>query len=182
MAHLRLVFWRGTSERRIRSTLLRSSIFRARSHSWRTNSHTCAWTCNGSKPITSSYCVSNRIWSWRSPPTGGCWMERTCKNTESFLKAEIILCCFLLTHYSFLYPDNAEGSISDYIYIYAFSRRFYPKWLTVHSGYTFNFFMCVPWELNPQPFAQLMQCSTTEPQEHMIYAISCDMFPFCFSA
>ncbi len=30
--------------------------------------------------------------------------------------------------------------------------------------------MCVLWELNPQPFALLMQCSTTEPQEHMIYA------------
>ncbi len=25
--------------------------------------------------------------------------------------------------------------------------------------------MCVPWELNPQPFALLRQCSTTEPQE-----------------
>ncbi len=28
------------------------------------------------------------------------------------------------------------------------------------------FFMCVPWELNPQTFALLTQCSTTEPQEH----------------
>ncbi len=36
-------------------------------------------------------------------------------------------------------------------YIYAFSRRFYPKRLTVHSGYTFIVSMCVPWELNPQP-------------------------------
>ncbi len=27
--------------------------------------------------------------------------------------------------------------------------------------------MCVPWDLNPQPFALLTQCSTTEPQEHM---------------
>ncbi len=36
-----------------------------------------------------------------------------------------------------------------YIYIYAFSRRFYPKRLTVHSGYTLS--VCVPWELNPQP-------------------------------
>ncbi len=27
--------------------------------------------------------------------------------------------------------------------------------------------MCVPWELNPQPFALLMQSSTTEPQEHI---------------
>ncbi len=26
--------------------------------------------------------------------------------------------------------------------------------------------MCVPRELNPQPFALLTQCSTTEPQEH----------------
>ncbi len=25
-----------------------------------------------------------------------------------------------------------------YIYIYAFSRRFYPKRLTVHSGYTYG--------------------------------------------
>ncbi len=35
---------------------------------------------------------------------------------------------------------------SDYIYIYAFSRRFYPKRITVHSGYTFFVSMCVPWE------------------------------------
>ncbi len=34
------------------------------------------------------------------------------------------------------------------------------------SGYTF-LSVCVPWELNPQPFALLTQCSTTEPQEHM---------------
>ncbi len=53
-----------------------------------------------------------------------------------------------------------------YIYIYAFSRRFYPKRLTVHSGYTCFITMCVPWESNPQPFALLTQCSTTEPQEH----------------
>ncbi len=48
------------------------------------------------------------------------------------------------------------------IYIYTFSRRFDPK----HSGYTFIISMCVPWELNPQPFALLTLCSTTEPQEH----------------
>ncbi len=52
------------------------------------------------------------------------------------------------------------------IYIYAFSRRFYPKRLTVHSGYTFIVSTCVPWESNPQPFALLTQCSTTEPLEH----------------
>ncbi len=26
--------------------------------------------------------------------------------------------------------------------------------------------VCVLWESNPQPFALLTQCSTTEPQEH----------------
>ncbi len=31
--------------------------------------------------------------------------------------------------------------------------------------------MCVPWELNPQPFALLTQCSTTEPQEHSQFNI-----------
>ncbi len=30
-----------------------------------------------------------------------------------------------------------------YIYIYAFSRRFYPKRLTVLSGYTFVLSVCV---------------------------------------
>ncbi len=34
--------------------------------------------------------------------------------------------------------------------------------------------MCVPWESNPQPFALLTQCSTTEPQEHYFRkSISC---------
>ncbi len=52
------------------------------------------------------------------------------------------------------------------IYIYAFSRCFYPMRLTVHSDYNFFVSMCVPWELNPQPFVLLTQCFTTEPQEH----------------
>ncbi len=56
-----------------------------------------------------------------------------------------------------LFTTRFLGSISEGswdtedIYIYAFSRRFYPKWLTVHSGYTIIVSMCVPWELNPQP-------------------------------
>ncbi len=28
--------------------------------------------------------------------------------------------------------------------------------------------MCVPWELNPQTLGLLTQCSTTEPQEHLL--------------
>ncbi len=37
-----------------------------------------------------------------------------------------------------------------HITFYAFSRRFYPKRLTVHSGYTYFVSMCIPWEFNPQ--------------------------------
>ncbi len=59
-----------------------------------------------------------------------------------------------------------------YIYIYAFS--FYPKRLTVHSGYAFIVSMCVPWESNPQPFALLTQCFTTVPQEHWTHMRSND--------
>ncbi len=54
------------------------------------------------------------------------------------------------------------------LYIYILIRCFYPKRLTcMHSGYTCFFVsICVPWELNPQLFALLTECSTTEPQEH----------------
>ncbi len=57
-------------------------------------------------------------------------------------------------------------------YIYAFSRRFYPKRLTVHSGYTyFCQYMC-SLGIEPTTFALLRQCSTTEPQEHDNYNIN----------
>ncbi len=52
---------------------------------------------------------------------------------------------------------------NHYIYIYAFSRRFYPKRLTIAFRLYIFISTCVPWESNPQPFAQLTQCSTTEP-------------------
>ncbi len=53
-----------------------------------------------------------------------------------------------------------------YIYMYAFSRRFYPKRLTIAFRLYIFISTCVPWELNPQPFAQLTQCSTTEPHRN----------------
>ncbi len=57
---------------------------------------------------------------------------------------------FMLTNAAFT-VSNEKYCKNYYIYIYAFSRCFYPKRLTVHSGYTFFVSMCVPWELNPQP-------------------------------
>ncbi len=46
---------------------------------------------------------------------------------------------------------------------FTFSRRFYPKQLTIAFRLYIFISMCVPWESNPQPFALLTQCSTTEP-------------------
>ncbi len=40
--------------------------------------------------------------------------------------------------------------------------------LQLHSGYTFSL-VCVPWESNPQPFALLTQCSTTEPHRNTVF-------------
>ncbi len=47
----------------------------------------------------------------------------------------------------------------------------------MHSDYTVS--VCVRWELNPQPFALLTQCSTTEPQEHCT-RISCKYSTYYF--
>ncbi len=51
----------------------------------------------------------------------------------------------------------------DYIYIYAFSRCFYPKRLTVHLGYIFFCQYMCSLGIEPTTFALLTQCSTTEP-------------------
>ncbi len=52
----------------------------------------------------------------------------------------------------------------NYIYIY---QTLLSK-ATYITGYKFFVSMCVPWESNPQPFALLTQCFTTEPQEHYL--------------
>ncbi len=40
--------------------------------------------------------------------------------------------------------------------------------LQLYSGYTFFVSICVPWDSNPQPFALLTQCSTTESHRTQI--------------
>ncbi len=44
--------------------------------------------------------------------------------------------------------------------------NFNPKRLTIAFRLYIFISACVPWESNPQPFAQLMQCSTTEPHKN----------------
>ncbi len=66
------------------------------------------------------------------------WLDEFCRAPKSVSKIREKI----LVH-------NLLGNI--YIYIYAFSRRFYPKRLTLHSSYSFTFFIssCFPWESNP---------------------------------
>ncbi len=58
--------------------------------------------------------------------------------------------------------------ICIYIYIYAFSRRFYPKRLTMHSGYAYFSQYLRSLGIEPTTFALLTQCSPTDPQEHCV--------------
>ncbi len=53
----------------------------------------------------------------------------------------------------------------DASYRHTFSRRFYPKRLTVHSGYTFYQYVC-SLGIEPTTFVLLTQCSNPVPQEH----------------
>ncbi len=56
------------------------------------------------------------------------------------------------------YHDYSNQNDHGYHYIYAFSRHFYPKRLTVHSGYIFFVSMC-SLGIEPTTFALLTQCS-----------------------
>ncbi len=68
----------------------------------------------------------------------------------------------LQLHIIYLYIQNCP-LLYTLLYFNAFSRRFYPKRLTIAFRLYIFISMCAPWESNPQPFAQLTQCSTTEP-------------------
>ncbi len=49
----------------------------------------------------------------------------------------------LIDFCSLIFTDTGPYRDLIYIYIYAFSRHFYPKRLAVHSGYTFVLSVCV---------------------------------------
>ncbi len=73
-----------------------------------------------------------------------------------FFSTFIYIFNYKLLFLSYIFMITIKMSISS---IYAFSRRFYPKRLTVHSGYTFfGQYMC-SLGIEPTTFAQLTQCS-----------------------
>ncbi len=54
-----------------------------------------------------------------------------------------------------------KDNLERYIYIYAFSRRFYPKQLTLHSSYSFTFYqLLLSLGIEPMILALLAPCST----------------------
>ncbi len=131
-----------------------------------THKRSC-WRC----PSRSSWRSAH--WWWTpSSHSRWCWPEQTPDSSSAHQhRCHHRHPCFLnKTHDRFfiLKPSQIEHTkdmheIRLYIYIYAFSRRFYPK-QAIHILVS----TVVPWESNPQPFALLTQCSTTEPHRNSI--------------
>ncbi len=98
-----------------------------------------------------------------------------CKNLTDKQKC---MCEFVFRYFSI----NRENENKLYCQVCLHIRGICYSDRNMNAGYTFTFMhladafiqndlqyiqvMHVPWELNPQPFALLTQCSTTEPQEH----------------
>ncbi len=106
-------------------------------------------------------------------------LYRKTRNSTLFTKYTLLSCCDvtdnqllcvcgrpLVTRSRFI---SANRFFTFYINIYAFSRCFYPKRLTNAFRLYIFISMCVPWELNPQHFALLTQCSTTEPHRNTVF-------------
>ncbi len=75
-------------------------------------------------------------------------------------------------------PSPEEGSLTTFTYL---ADAFIQSNLQCFQAIHFFFIsMCVPWELNPQSFALLTQCSTTEPQELFIFVIIICKSPLLF--
>ncbi len=137
-----------------------------------THKRSC-WRC----PSRSSWRSAH--WWWTpSSHSRWCWPEQTPDSSSAHQhRCHHRRPCFLnKTHdrffilkpskYSQIEHNNKDmHEIRLYIYIYAFSRRFYPKQAIYILVST-----CVPSESNPQPFALLTQCSNHwATQEHYLY-------------
>ncbi len=91
-------------------------------------------------------------WSAKAHKTCGCsyrpmdrYSELSSKHSDGRNESSQILRHYSHTH-TLTFTQEVNIFMNLYIYIYAFNRRFYPKRLTVHSGYTFVLSVCVfPW-------------------------------------
>ncbi len=74
------------------------------------------------------------------------WAEETLKNIKNLTVQNLLTGSVYIYMYIYIYIYMyvcvcIYMYIYIYIYIYAFSRRFYPKRLTLHSSYSFTFFL-----------------------------------------
>ncbi len=81
------------------------------------------------------------------------WMHLKSKDFECFRKTSL-----MLTKAAFLFDQKYTKN--SYNFMYAFSRRFYPKWLTVRLGYKFFCQYVCSLGIEPITFTLLTQCST----------------------
>ncbi len=70
-----------------------------------------------------------------------------------------------------LYMFIKNVTISFYITCMHLADAFIQSDLQCIQAIHFLISMCVPWELNPQHFALLTQCSTTQPQEQDLFIL-----------
>ncbi len=70
-------------------------------------------------------------------------------------------------HYKYAFIHGYSNYYSSITFMHL-ADAFIKSELQYIQAIHFFISMCVPWELNPQPFALLTQCSTTEPQQHKL--------------
>ncbi len=112
----------------------------------------CEWTRVIERFVRRSICICSRTGEIPPPVHAGALWETVWHEDRS------------LGHRTHHRAENRcepvlQQANTFYIYIYAFSRRFYPKRLTVHSGYTFFCQYVCSLGIEPTTFALLAQCS-----------------------
>ncbi len=98
---------------------------------------------------------------------GHCWFTQFCRGHDILTGGNVIIC----HGYKILISGNVILTRGNVIFTFTFMHLaddFIQSDLQWIQSIIVFVHMCVPWELNPQPFVLLTQCSTTEPQEYCL--------------
>ncbi len=115
-----------------------SKFKKTKSHLW------CSWSK-----------MTGLIFQWTQRCLLGNFTNSNLRHSQAIKLTEMLLIiskkCIALKWKAQIVSSGSRAWPEVYIYIYAFSRRFYPKRLTLHSSYSFLHFIssCFPWESNP---------------------------------
>ncbi len=96
------------------------------------------------------------------------WNRRRLEGSICCSKTFIYFSAFIVPSKTFKLPIPYARMHPQRFTFMHLTDAFIQSDLQFHSGYTFVVSTCVPWESNPQPFALLTQCSTTEPHRNML--------------